>query len=149
MEFCRNHKERRDTEKTKDAVKNLKDDEPDLNFTILENGKVMGGIATRGFADSPTDAMVQVDVPNATDAGLEQRVKDLFLKLVKRDYFYDNIYFLSRNKVGNFTKLGKRYQIAGIKKSWIIKKMKPFNNGFIFCIKDFQILNKRKRVAKY
>ena len=102
-------------QKTKEVVKNLKNDEPDLNFTVLENGKIIGAVATRVILDSPTDAMVQVDLPNASEAGIEERVKDLFLKLVKKDYFYDNIYFMGRSKMGNFSQLGKRYQITGKK----------------------------------
>lgn len=101
--------------RTKEVLKSQQADDPDLNFTVLENGKIIGGIATRGFEDVSTDAMVQVDVPNATDTGLEQRVKALFLQLVRRDYFYDNIYFVVRNGMGNISGLGRKHQIAGRK----------------------------------
>ena len=101
--------------RTKEVLKSQQADDPDLNFTVLENGKIIGGIATRGFSDVSTDAMVQVDVPNATDVGLEQRVKDLFLQLVRRDYFYDNIYFVVRDRMGNISGLGRKHQIAGRK----------------------------------
>lgn len=74
--------------------KNIKDknaDEPNLYFVIIKDNKVIGGMACIAFENSLCDAMIKIDLPG--NEKLMKRVMELFVKLARETYFYDDIYF--------------------------------------------------------
>lgn len=68
-----------------------KPDEPNLYFVILKNNKVIGGMACIAFESSLCDAIVKIDLPG--NEQYMQQVMELFVKLARETYFYDDIYF--------------------------------------------------------
>lgn len=76
---------------TKKNIRERKPDEPNLYFAILKNNTVIGGIACIALEDSLCDAVIKIDLPHSED--LRPTIIDLFIKLARETYFYDDIYF--------------------------------------------------------
>lgn len=76
----------------KDIFKNQKEDDTDLFFVILKNGKIIGEIATKALLDSPCDASVRIVLPQHADE--TKKVEELFEKFCLETYLYDDIYIM-------------------------------------------------------
>lgn len=78
----------------KNNLKERKEDEPNLYFVILKDSKVIGGIAAIAFEKSLCDAVIKIDLPGKKE--LMDEIKNLFVKLARETYFFDDIYFEER-----------------------------------------------------
>ena len=74
--------------KCKKAVKEHKEDDPNLLFAVLYKGEVVGAIVTQCYN---CDAVVVVDIPR--EKSLVEKVRETFEKLCKNTQIYDNIIF--------------------------------------------------------
>ena len=100
---------------TKQKIKERKDDDPNLYFTIMKDGKIIGGIGAIAIEHSPCDAVVKIDLPG--NEYLMNKVMKMFIKLGRETYFYDDIYFARGvNAHGNLI-LGKAIPIS-VKARW-------------------------------
>lgn len=87
-----------------------KRDEPNLYFAILENNKIVGGIAAVAFEESICDAIIKIDLPGRKE--LANKVKNLFVELARETYFFDDIYFQKGINVLGQSILSKPIPIA-------------------------------------
>lgn len=75
----------------KENIIQRKSDEPNLYFAILENNKVIGAIAGIALEKSLCDAVIKIDLPGREQ--LTDEIENLFVKLARETYFFDDIYF--------------------------------------------------------
>lgn len=99
----------------KRTIKERKDDDSNLYFTILKDGKIIGGIAAIAVEDSPCDAVIQIDLPGCEY--LMDKIKKMFIALGRETYFYDDIYFPKGTNVYGNPILGKPIPIS-VKARW-------------------------------
>ena len=80
------------------------------DFTIEYENNIIGAVVTQATGDYLCDGIVMIDIPNKKYKYLSIRVKDLFVKLLRKTYLYDDIVFsipcdVSKINISNLRKI--------------------------------------------
>lgn len=63
------------------------------DFTIEYGDKIIGAVATQAYGKYLSDGIVVIDIPSRKYKYLSVRVKDIFIKLLRNTYLYDDVVF--------------------------------------------------------